>query len=219
MAIILRRGPYWGGDVPDVINLHPSPCFRSWFVERKRGLGCRLMTSGTLPPVRPSSEDNRQYWEKSIGLEQKIIKSYPGTQSPVDNEIRINAPKWISVYANANNLKGIRPIFLCLWPWWHCAEIIHRRVTLFTPGAYTLCDIFFDDFIMLYKVVSIFHIKPGHILYRKPGVTRWRCTGVTFRMYSSQTRKKSDDTSILCKLPYRDVFVCIQIDTYIIHYD
>ena len=27
LAIILRWGPYWGGDAQDVINLHPSPRF------------------------------------------------------------------------------------------------------------------------------------------------------------------------------------------------
>ena len=29
LAIIPRWGPYWGSDVPDVNNLHPSPRFRS----------------------------------------------------------------------------------------------------------------------------------------------------------------------------------------------
>ena len=28
--LIIRWGPYWGGDVPDVISLHPNPLFRSW---------------------------------------------------------------------------------------------------------------------------------------------------------------------------------------------
>ena len=31
LAIILWWELYWGGDVPDVINLHPSPRFWSWF--------------------------------------------------------------------------------------------------------------------------------------------------------------------------------------------
>ena len=36
LAIFIRWGPYWGGDVPDVINLHPSPRFRSWFVDYRQ---------------------------------------------------------------------------------------------------------------------------------------------------------------------------------------
>ena len=41
MRAVLVPG-YWCGDVPDVINLHPSPRFRSTNQDRKRGLGCRL---------------------------------------------------------------------------------------------------------------------------------------------------------------------------------
>ena len=47
LAIISRWGPYWAGDVPDVINIHALASVINQ--NRKRGHVCRLMTTGTSP--------------------------------------------------------------------------------------------------------------------------------------------------------------------------
>ena len=77
MTIILRRGPYWGGDVPDVINLLPSPRFRSCIVDRKRGLACRLMTSGTSPPQYGTHRRIIANTEKSVLSKVSVAESLP----------------------------------------------------------------------------------------------------------------------------------------------
>ena len=67
LVIISRWGPYWAGDVPDVINLHPYPRF--WFWPMTKRHVCRLM-------IRPSLTDYCQSREKSIKCNHIILIWY-----------------------------------------------------------------------------------------------------------------------------------------------